>query len=340
MSDWSNSIEAQKERFDDLYYETWNDIKDRLIDHFFQSNNWTNEQIEDITGKTLWSSDGFDMEELSPEEKAKYTNAYGEFDLRAYEEDTRRISLETWDSEYLDDMLRTSSDFDLDTMLQFAKSFGADLSGIEIPYRIIVFEGQTQEGDPNNIAAYLVCRNKEELIDTWKKNLPKYEGHQYSVEDGDGKCQLSGVYDPNDLDDLEALPSYIMTYEYTCNITAYAELDERTLQNVAEDMMPYDVAMTELWEGLDCGCCQNVDSKEAHYGVLEVTGTFEGTVQAYSKTGAIAKAQDDLNRVDFGDLEEIEFHDLQVNREESHISMEDASKNTKTNVKKQDGIDR
>ena len=311
INNWEDNIETLKEVFDDAYYESFSEVKDRLIDHFFNTDNWTNTQVEEITGKTLYDADSITPEDIGSEDIVKYTGEDGEFNWQAFEEDTGRISLNTWDSEYLDDMLRSSSDIDLDTMLQFAKSFGIELSGVEVPYKMIIFKDEIlneNEADAEQIEAYFVCHNKEDLIEKWKEQLPLYEGCPYSIQSGDIGFHFNGTYEQNDLKTLEALPSYIGDYAFTCQVTGYLKLD----MEPSADVDVYKEAMRNLWDSANLGDCHNADAEEVNPGTLKVTGSYEGTVQAYTLKGAIVRAEDSFVNADFEDLQDIVFEKLTV----------------------------
>lgn len=212
-------ISEKQNQFDELYSAACKEVRDSLVIHFFDTNNWTNKQIEEITGKLIYDRES--LENFGQIQTAEYTNDEGDFDWKAFEKNEGYISLETFDSEYLDDLLMTDSDFDLQTMIKFAEDFGIDLTGLEVPYKIIVFHNNDLKNysevdkmlrDETNIPAcmidkYIVCYNKEDLMQKWKDNLKESEGSWYGIKDGEG-ILVGGVYDPNDIEDIEALPSY------------------------------------------------------------------------------------------------------------------------------------
>ena len=233
------ALTERQNQFDEYYAEACSDVRHRLVDHFFESNNWTNSQIEEITCKMLYA---FDEDMFSSEEMASYTLSDGSIDWEKFDEDTGRLPLDRWTAEYLDDLL-CGEDFTLAVLVDYAKSFGVDLTGLEVPYKMIILaDGEyTSLDDCDEVVSllkneamipqdmylqYVTCQNLDALKEAWEEKLEIYEGAWYLISDGDHDI-VSGTYDPNDIDILESLDSYIPKHEFTAKLIGRLDFSEK-----------------------------------------------------------------------------------------------------------------
>lgn len=260
--EYFNNIEKAQAAYDEYYAQAFTDVRERIIFHF-KGDNWTNEQVEAIIGEPI---------------SAEWLDHY----LPLHER--------------IDDVILTDSDFDLTTLISYAKDFGIDLSGVNVPYKMIILDDGdytsldnydkvkellSNENDIGNILVkYIVCQNRNDLAEAWEENLSAYEGFWYGIKDDDSGIIIGGTYDPNDIMDIAELPSYDekpVCYEMACKINGYIDFTEEqnarmynvdfydNIQNDEEESEAdakyinlYKSISEQVFQNANFGDCQNV----------------------------------------------------------------------------------
>lgn len=226
MEVFSYMTEAQ-EAYEEYYTQAVNFVRDKIESHFCDgSYSYTNEQLETLYGKTIYSSEGVDNETY--EEYSKSDS--GMLDInKALDRVNIQEALDSYE--------------DLSALITLAKELGVDITGLDEPYKIIVLrdtedlyvedwetaeELLVNENNINdNLDKIIVCQNYEDLLKAWEIYLEQYEGCWYGVKSDDYGIIVGGAYDPNDIEVLEEdLVSYKKVQEPVKETNKDKQLEE------------------------------------------------------------------------------------------------------------------
>ena len=305
-----------QEGFDDLYENARGLVINLILSHFEDS--FDIQELEDFTGCYYCSYDDDEIFEDFEIEKEKYVNELGKIDWDKLSKEEHFIF--AWSNKELADEIReiienNPSVYTLTNLISYAKNMGIDLAGIEEPYKIIVLNDGPYGSldnyekveklllDDKNIPEemidkFIVCYNKEDLIDKWKDNLKESEGAWYGVKNEDGLI-VAGSYDPNDIQDLEELPSHIPEFKMQAKVRGIIEIEPDTAINQSNRMI----------NEADFGDYRNpklIEKKSKTELVAEASYIVD--VYSYTKNGAIARAEDAFAKADNGDLKNVQLY--------------------------------
>ena len=200
------TFDTLRERFDANRNDAVSDVIERITAHF-AGDKWTLEQLETVWGKHIISFDGLTDEEY-----------------KRYKADDYFMDIEdALDSIAMEDTLN-SEDFNFDSLVKLADEFGVDLDGVTRPYKFIFFTPDVDPDkydfakpiedidedkiDPEDVAEYVICDGRDEMLEVWEGLYKHYEGRYYYVKD-DAGILVGGAMDINDLDTLENFRSFL-----------------------------------------------------------------------------------------------------------------------------------
>jgi len=198
------TFDTLRERFDEARNDAVSDVIERITAHF-AGDKWTLDQLEAVWGKHIISFDGLTDEEY-----------------KRYKADDYFMDIEdAFDN--MEDTLN-SEDFNFDSLVKLADEFGVDLDGVKRPYKFIIFTPDVDPDkydfakpvedidedkiDPEDVAEYVICDGRDEMLEVWEGLYKRYEGEWYYVKD-DAGILVGGAMDMNDLDTLENFRSFL-----------------------------------------------------------------------------------------------------------------------------------
>lgn len=163
------NLEEAKSKFQELYHSATETLKTEIQNHFFDSDDWTVSELEDIYGRTIVENvhDESDVED-------------GELPLSvADDKKTFRDTMEY-------------NRFSLSTLQTFSEQFGME-SKADIPYMIAVFSGNVgvdyrldmNQWTENDLREIHVAKNLSEALEKVNDLLEENQGLICTVTDGD-----------------------------------------------------------------------------------------------------------------------------------------------------------
>ena len=200
-------MSGAQEAYEEYYTQAVNFLRDKIEAHF-EGDNWTNEHLEELYGKTLYSAEGID------------DVTYNEYSAP----DSGMIDVSSaLRKENIQEELDTRED--ITELIGLAEKMKIDFTGLNEPYKLIILRdsediiiedwdtaddllsNEAEIGD--NLEKIIVCQNREDLIKAWELYLNDYEGCWYGVTSSDYGIIVGGAYDPGDIDYiLDSTKSY------------------------------------------------------------------------------------------------------------------------------------
>ena len=196
------TFDTLRERFDEARNDAVSDVIERITAHF-AGDKWTLDQLEAVWGKHIISFDGLTDEEY-----------------KRYKADDYFMNID----DAFDNMEDTLNSEDFDSLVKLADEFGVDLDGVTRPYKFIIFTPDVDPDkydfarpvedidedkiDPEDVAEYVICDGRDEMLEKWESLYKHYEGEWYYVKD-DAGILVGGAMDMNDLDTLENFRSFL-----------------------------------------------------------------------------------------------------------------------------------
>ena len=163
------NLEEAKSKFQELYHSATETLKTEIQNHFFDSDDWTVSELEEIYGRTI---------------------VEGDYDTVDIEDGELPISVAHDKETFLDRL--EFMEFSLDSLQDFSKEFDIE-SKAENPYMIAVFSGNVgvdyrldmNQWTENDLREIHVAKNLSEALEKVNDLLEENQGLICTVTDGD-----------------------------------------------------------------------------------------------------------------------------------------------------------